>query len=139
MKSHARNDNFLEDYCDGSLFKSHPLFGNHSESESCLKLQFVTYFDEVEITNPLGSSKGKHKLGNHACIPVSMPCSYIANYIYIYIALFYYTLANIHPKLRAILKTIQLVAAVTSSNLKEYGYEPILRPFIDEVNALAEV
>ena len=66
MKSRARIDNFLEDYCDGSLFKDHQLFANHSESEPCLKLQFVTYFDEVEITNPLGSSKGKHKLGNHA-------------------------------------------------------------------------
>ena len=68
-----------------------------------------------------------------------MLCTYTADCIYMYVALFYYTLANIHPKLRATLKTIQLVAAVTSTNLKEYGYRPILRPFIDEVNALAEV
>ena len=63
MKSHARRDDLLEDYCDGSLFRNHPLFANHSESELCLKLQLIKYFDEVEVTNPLGSRKGKHKLG----------------------------------------------------------------------------
>lgn len=132
MKSHARSDNFLEDFCDGSFFKSHPLFANHSEREFCLKLQFIIYFDEVEVTNPLGSTKGKHKLGKQARLYMHSNCID-------YTALFYYTLANIHPKLRATLKTIQLIAAVTSPNLKEYGYEPVLKPFIDEVNVLAEV
>ena len=60
-------DNFLEDYCDGTLFKNHPLFAAHCEDEvesrSCVKLQFIIYFDEVETNNPLGASKGKHKLG----------------------------------------------------------------------------
>ena len=55
MKLHARSDNFLEDFCDGSFVKSHPLFKNHNEREFCLKLQFIIYFDEVEVTNPLGS------------------------------------------------------------------------------------
>ena len=137
MKSHARSDNFLEDFCDGSIFKSHPLFTHHSEREFCLKLQFIIYFDEVEITNPLGSAKGKHKLGKQASL--YMHNTYLRSYLIDYVALFYYTLANIHPKLRATLKTIQLIAAVTSPNLKEYGYEAVLKPFIDEVNELAEV
>ena len=54
-------------------------------------------------------------------------------------ALFYYTLGNIRPKFRATLKVIQLIAVVTTPNLKEYGYEPIMKPFIDEVNSLAKV
>ena len=60
-------------------------------------------------------------------------------YLYQYVALFYYTLGNIRPKLRATLKTIQLIATVTYPNLKEYGFEPILKPFIDDVNELSEV
>jgi len=55
----------LEDYCDGILYKNHPIFGSHSEAEThcCVKLQFIVYFDEVETNNPLGANKGKHKLG----------------------------------------------------------------------------
>lgn len=55
------------------------------------------------------------------------------------VALFYFTLANIRPQLRSNLKAIQLIAAVTYPNLKQYGFEPILKPFIDDVNKLAKV
>ena len=55
--SHASNDNILRDMCDGSVFKSHPLF---SVDKS---IQIIAYFDEVEICNPLGSNSKKHKLG----------------------------------------------------------------------------
>ena len=62
-KSHVRSDGCIEDFCDGTFFKDHPLYaGAHSEIDS-LNLQFITYFDEVEVTNPLGSSRGHHKLG----------------------------------------------------------------------------
>ena len=55
------------------------------------------------------------------------------------IALFYFTLANIRPQLRSTLKTVQLIAAVANGNLKQYGFGPILKPFIDDVNKLAKV
>jgi len=57
----------MEDYCDGTLLKSHPLYAAHCEDEveSCINLQFIIYFDEVETNNPIGASKGKHKLGMH--------------------------------------------------------------------------
>ena len=41
--------------------------------------------------------------------------------------------------LRATLKTIQLIATVTYPNLQKYGFEPILKPFIDDVNRLSKV
>lgn len=59
-RSHPRNDHLIGDYCDGSLFKNHPLFAFSDES---LHLQFIVYYDDVEITNPLGSRRGKYKLG----------------------------------------------------------------------------
>lgn len=57
-KPHQRDDGLIGDFCDGSLFKSHPLF-------QCdpLALQLITYYDEVEVCNPLGSHRGVNKLG----------------------------------------------------------------------------
>ena len=48
----------LGDFCDGSLYKMHPLF-----SAQPFALQIILYFDELEVCNPLGSSAKVHKLG----------------------------------------------------------------------------
>ena len=56
--SHARDDNFLGDYCDGSLYKMHDLYSKDRQA-----LQLVMYYDELEICNPLGAQSGIHKLG----------------------------------------------------------------------------
>ena len=53
-----RNDSKIEDFCDGEMFRNHPLF-----SRDPTALQLFLYYDEVELTNPLGSKTGKHKLG----------------------------------------------------------------------------
>ena len=55
------------------------------------------------------------------------------------VPLFYYVIGNIHPKLRSSLRAIQLIACVTYPNLRKYGFQKILQPFIDDVNVLAEV
>ena len=49
---------YLQDFCDGSLFQSHPLF-----SLDVNGLQIIGYYDELEICNPLGSYVQTHKLG----------------------------------------------------------------------------
>lgn len=48
----------LADYCDGTIFSTHPLFKAKQTA-----LQICLYYDDVEVCNPLGSSRGKHKLG----------------------------------------------------------------------------
>ena len=53
--------------------------------------------------------------------------------------MFYYTIGNIRPELRSTQRTIQLIACVTSKNIEKYGYQAILKPFIDDVNKLARV
>ena len=55
LRPHNQLDGLIADYCDGELFKSHELFGNHEVR--------ILYFDEVEISNPLGAHNGIHKLG----------------------------------------------------------------------------
>lgn len=47
----------LSDYCDGKIFKKHPLFSVHSEA-----LQIFFYFDDLEVCNPLGSKAKIHKI-----------------------------------------------------------------------------
>ena len=58
LRGHCRQDDIMEDYCDGLQFKTHALFSSEPHS-----LQIMLYFDEVEICNPLGSSSKIHKIG----------------------------------------------------------------------------
>ena len=55
---HKSSDGFIRDYCDGEAYPSHPLF---SVRRGCLEL--ILYYDDVEICNPLGSRRCKHKIG----------------------------------------------------------------------------
>jgi len=55
------------------------------------------------------------------------------------LGLLYYTLANFEPKYRAMLKAIQLIAMITNQLLKQYGFECVLRPFIEDMNKLSKV
>lgn len=89
----------------------------------------------MEITNPLGSSRGKHKLGKNLCMcNINVIIKYFCT-----TALFYYTLGNLKPRLRANLKAIQLIAVVKHTHLKEYGLHSVLKPFIDDMNMLSKV
>jgi hypothetical protein len=55
ITGHASHDTVLRDFCDGAYIK------NHLSVQHNLLLSF--YFDELEVANPLGSKRGKHKLG----------------------------------------------------------------------------
>ena len=50
----------MEDCCDGSQFKTHPLFNCEPHA-----LQIMLYYDEVELCNPLGAAKKIHKVGEY--------------------------------------------------------------------------
>lgn len=54
---HKSDDGVYRDFCDGSAVKTNPTL---RQSNS---IQLAFYFDELEVSNPLGSKKGKHKLG----------------------------------------------------------------------------
>jgi len=56
--SHHQRDEKIGDYCDSTLFKTHPLF-MHDESA----LQIALFYDDIEVCNPLGSKAKVHKLG----------------------------------------------------------------------------
>lgn len=58
LGGHARSDDILGDICDGRRYKTHPLY-----SVDKTALQIILYFDELEVCNPIGSNRKKHKLG----------------------------------------------------------------------------
>ena len=57
--SHQRHDEMIADYCDGQVYRQHPLFSRDPHA-----LQIILYYDDVEVVNPLGSKTSKHKVGN---------------------------------------------------------------------------
>ena len=107
-KSRVRTSEYIEDFCDGSLFKNHPLF-----SQDDYALQIVAFYDEVELCNPLGSHVKRHKLG-----------------------VVFYTLSNISPKYRSSLRMINLAIIATVPVVEKYGIDKVMRPFITDLNTL---
>ena len=57
----------MYDVCDGRHFSGHAVFGSEQSS-----FQIVFYYDDLEVCNPLGSKRSKHKLGKlHHSITLS--------------------------------------------------------------------
>ena len=81
----------LTDIKDGNAFKVNELFQNEANA-----FQIILYEDAFEVTNPLGSSKQKHKL-------VGM----------------YFTLSNFKTHLRSSVDHIQLVSLCKDIHYKE--------------------
>ena len=48
----------MMDICDGDLYKSHSVFQGNDNA-----LQVIAYYDEVTLTNPIGSRAKKHTIG----------------------------------------------------------------------------
>ena len=106
----ASPSELLSDFCDGSLFKTHPIFSTNPHA-----LQIILYYDELEIANPIGCFVKQHKIG---CVMFS--------------------LGNVHPKFRSSLKAMYLVAIATVPIIEQYGIDRILQPFVRDINKLTE-
>lgn len=67
---HCASAGVLHDFCDGEFVRTHPLVKQNSET-----LLLELYFDDLEIANPLGSRRGKYKLGELFCTDFLAPLS----------------------------------------------------------------
>lgn len=95
---------------NGSYFLENELF---STGDLILPLQL--YIDELEIANPLGTSRKIHKL-----------CAV------------YWALANMSPKYRSALHNIQLAMLAKVTDLKRHGYAAVLAPLLRDVHILEQ-
>ena len=105
---HQRSDDFLEDFCDGEVFKNHPLFSTDPHA-----LQIIAYSNELEVCNPLGTHTKTHKL-----------------------LIILFTLGNIPPKYRSTLKAIYLVACAVRPVVDRHGLDSVLEPFVKDLTIL---
>ena len=88
----AEND-VVKDVRDGVFFQQNPYFNENPQSVPILIFQ-----DELEICNPLGSGKAKHKFNAT-----------------------YYTVLDVQSALRSKVKSIQLISLVNSKLWKKFG------------------
>lgn len=102
--SKRQRDGLLHDFYDGSNSMNNPII----QLEKTMEL--VMYFDEAELCNPIGSRSGVHKLG-----------------------FLYFTLVNIPPKYRSRLQSIFLLGVVNANDIKKFGIDTMLDPFIKEI------
>ena len=98
----------LGNFKSGSIYKRHELFQRYSDA-----LRLIFYCDEIEVVNPIGSAKGKHKL---CCV--------------------YFMVDNIQSNWKSSLQNIHLCLIVKYKLIREYGYANILAPMIRDVKKL---
>ncbi|KAG9278069.1 hypothetical protein AMEX_G5864 [Astyanax mexicanus] len=96
---------------DGSYFKDNELL---SFSED-LTLPLILYTDDLEIANPLGTSRKIHKL-----------------------SAVYWVLADLPVKYRSSLHVIQLATLCKVSDIQKFGYERVLAPLLKDLCTLEE-
>ena len=59
--------------------------------------------------------------------------------IFFFLGVFYYTLGNLHPKLRSTLQSIILLTVVETKLILKYGVDVILEPFVEAVASMEKV
>ncbi len=92
-------------YNDGHYFKNNSLLNSEE-----FRIALGFYVDDFEVANPLGTSRGKHKI-----------CA------------IYWVLANIPVKHRSMLRSIQLGLLCNAGTVKEYGYEKVMQPLVKDL------
>ena len=98
----------LYDIQDGDIYQNDKYFDEH---ENILAL--VLYHDELEVSNPLGSKAGVHKLD-----------------------MYYYTIGNISPKFRSKRCAVRLFAIANANLVKKYGIDRIMQPLVYDLELL---
>ena len=106
-KPNGTRDTYVS-YHSGTLFQKNSLFSREEFS-----LQIGLYYDDFEIANPLGTSRGKFKLSG-----------------------FYWTIANLPPELRGSIDNIQLAVLCRYSYMQHFGICAVLTKFLEDVATL---
>lgn len=102
-------DELYRTVLDGSHYRESDFFRNHNKS-----LAIIFYYDDLGVTNPLGGSSKLHKM-----------------------SMFYWTLGNIHPKLRSSLNAFQLYGITKTEYLKKSSaLDKMLEPFMRDIRKL---
>ena len=105
-----KSKDVIRDFTDGEAFMKNQFF---KENPGAFCAHF--YSDSVELSNPLGAAKGKHKINQ-----------------------VFYTLAQIPKEQRSKIDRIQLALVYKDRLVKKYGFKVIFKPLIDDLKKLEE-
>ena len=100
----------IKDVKDGENYRNNEFFKNNPTA-----VPIILFMDELEVVNPLGAGKSKHKI----------QCTY-------------WTTLDVIPALRCKVKSIQLCSLVLSRHWKQYGNELCNRNLIEDLKDLEE-
>lgn len=103
-----RRKEVISDVKDGNVFKEVEFFKQNPGS-----LASIFYSDALEIVNPLGAAKGKHKVVN-----------------------VFWTLGDIPKEQRSQIDRMMLALIVKEKYLKKYGYSVIYKVLLDDLKKL---
>ena len=101
-------DSVLRDVKDGIMFKTNPFFIENPEA-----LTLLLYSDGVELVNPIGAGRGKHKV------------------IQIFL-----TFGEIPKIQRSKIDRIQLVAVVKEKVVKQFGFKKVYHQIVEDLKEL---
>ena len=59
--------------------------------------------------------------------------------IYVHVGFFYFTVGNVSPKYRSLLKAINLVALIKRKWIKQYSMNAILEPIVNDIKKLVSL
>ena len=107
----ARHGDLLEDVRDGNAYKSNVFFRDNPEA-----LAIMMYSDGVELTNPLSSGKGKHK-----------------------IVQLFWTLCEIPRFQRSAIDRLQLGLVFKEKLLRKYSQADIFKSLLEDLSTLETV
>lgn len=103
-----KDSDVLRDFTDGVAFQENVFFKNNPGA-------FAAHFysDAVEVSNPLGWAKGRHK-----------------------IVQVFYTISQIPRSQRSQIDRMQLCMVFKDSHVKKYGYKAIYKKLVDDLKVL---
>ena len=104
-------EGIYQDVRDGEFYKSNPFFSSNPEAVPILLFQ-----DELELANPLGSGKTKHKIN----------ATYLTTY-------------EVQGALRSRIRSVQLVSLIRSKFWKTHGNLKSNQKLLDDLKHLEEV
>ena len=102
---YTTDDDIIRDVKDGTVFKTNEYFQANPEAYAML-----LYSDAVELTNPLGASRGTHK-----------------------VVQVFFVLADVPKEQRSQIDRLQLTLIVKEKLLKKYGYVRIYKKFVEDL------
>ena len=104
------NDSILRDVKDGELYKNNPFFQQNPQAYT-----MMIYSDAIELVNPLGAGRGKHK-----------------------VIQIFFSLCEISKHLRSKIDRIVLVAVFKEKLIKKYGFKKIYEKLVEDLKVLED-